>query len=149
MRKILYSISLLIITTSILAYFFYIHPLYQFKNRILSTTDGVNISLFQGEENDPIIKEFRKEDISKFLDFISYFPQKEYKCFYTGEIQFTDDNVVSEDNTVSFQINNPSCRHIIFLHNEKVYSKKITEQGLKFLDSLKSVESDIDEITEK
>lgn len=146
MKKL--SIIIILIAIISVTYILYISPVNKFKKRILNSADKVVVNISMGEYP-AVKKEFNKNDIEKFIGFISYYPAKNYKCSYTGEIKFLENGLEKEENNISYQIVNPDCKHLVFMENDKIYSRKITKEGVDFLKILLPVENDITQITEQ
>ncbi len=77
-----------------------------------------------------VMIESRKE-IQKIIGSISVKSRPRYKCGYNGKIEFYNNREILI-RQMKFNLNK-NCNHIIYTHNGTLYSKKITEPGIRYL----------------
>lgn len=103
-----------------------------FKNFLKSKAKSVQIKCsannFQTEIAEP-------NDIKNIINFISDENSPFYKCGYTGTIDFMKNNASILDGTISFNLHQ-GCMHIVYIYNEKIFAKKITPEGIHYLNSI-------------
>lgn len=110
------------------------------KTQFCKETDRVVVSFYAkadegGIDRSYLVKEFtEKTDIDKFCDVISSSNAPNYKCAYSGSIDYYKNGVSLLDEKAEFNLN-PDCTHIVFIFKEKMYSKKLTKKGIEFLNS--------------
>jgi hypothetical protein len=107
------------------------------KSDILAQADMVRISFYAYEDgklnqNYQSIELTKKEEISHILDFISNRNTKFYKCGYHGSIDFLKNGRSTLEDKMEFNLSS-SCNHIVFIKNDHLYSKRLSEQGVIFL----------------
>lgn len=110
------------------------------KTQFCKETDRVVVSFYAladegGIDRSYLVEEFtEKTDIDKFCDVISSSNAPNYKCAYSGSIDYYKNGISLLDEKAEFNLN-PDCAHIVFIYEEKMYSKKLTKNGIEFLNS--------------
>ena len=107
------------------------------KSDILTQADMVRISFYAYEdeklnENYQSIELTKKEEISHILSFISNSNAKFYKCGYHGSIDFLKNGKSILEEKMQFNLSS-GCKHIVFIKNDHLYSKRLSEEGVIFL----------------
>jgi hypothetical protein len=109
------------------------------KNDNLNQADMVRISFYSWEEEDESLNEnyksielTKKDEINFVLGFISNQDAELAKCLYHGSIDFFKNGKSILENKMEFNLY-PGCQYIVFIKNDRLYSKKLTVQGVNFL----------------
>lgn len=73
-----------------------------------------------------------KDEINRVLGFVSGMISPGYKCGYTGMIEYycRDGNVILD---MEF---NTGCNTIVFVYGDRLYTRRISPDGLKYLKGL-------------
>lgn len=133
------KLFLLIFTVVLFSSGFIFNPLSDYKKYILKNSDSAEIKFYAYKEaRTDIKKQFTfktKEEIKKILDFISDKTAPFYKGGYNGSIDFLKNGKSILEEKIEFNLSK-DMRHIVFLYKKKLYSRKLTENGIKFLNEL-------------
>jgi hypothetical protein len=105
--------------------------------KIFSETQKVSIYTYEDVGNKRtksfVFGSDLKGEISKLAEYISSESSPDYKCGYDGiiELQTNRGNIDMEYNLMN------DCRHIVFIYEEKRYTRKLTDAGWEYLKSLR------------
>jgi len=134
--KIKFSLIIIIL---ILSSGFIFNPISEFKNNVLKNSNSAEIKFYAHKEaRTDIKKQFTfktKEEIKNILSFISDKSAPFYKGGYNGSIDFLKNGKSLLDEKMEFNLSK-YMGHIVFSYKKKLYSKKLTGSGLKYLQEL-------------
>lgn len=133
--KLIILISMVLLLSS----GFIFNPLSDFKKNILKNSNSAEIKYYAYKEaRTDIKKQFTfktKKEIKKILNFISDKSAPFYKGGYNGSIDFLKNGKSILDEKMEFNLSK-DMKHIVFSYKKKLYSRKLTENGIKFLNEL-------------
>lgn len=108
-----------------------------YKDEIIRDANSAEIH-FYAKLPDLIDYKYIKIDIekNKIIDLLSYIESKDapfYKCAYQGKVDFLKDG----ESIMEMEFNiNPLCNHIVFVYKDKLISKKLNAEGVKYFSEL-------------
>jgi len=79
------------------------------------------------------------KEIKRISKYITSIPSPSYKCGYNGKIEF----ICKNDKILLDAEFNSDCNTIVFVYDDKIYHRRISNNGLKYIEKI------IKEITEK
>ena len=101
----------------------------------LKDSDKIKIYFYKSDTSaagkfESIVNIDDKNEIQNFINCISEQDAPFYKCGFTGSIEFFKNNL----SVINMEFNiKPDCRHIIFKFRETMFSKDITDDGIKLI----------------
>jgi len=101
----------------------------------LKDSDKIKIYFYKNDTSksgkfESIVNIDDKSEIQNFINCISEKDEPFYKCGFTGSIEFFKNNL----SIINMEFNvQPGCRHIIFKFRDTMFSKDITDDGIKLI----------------
>ena len=127
----------LFFTLSIFLFCFVSYNCSSYKSALLNETEKIIIYIY-GLENGKIINDFNKieilnkNEIKKIINFTTRIISPAYKCGYQGKIDYYCKN----NNLILDMEFNTDCNTIVFVYNDKLYTRRISKDGLIYLKNM-------------
>lgn len=109
-----------------------------FLDILKEQTDRIVISLYNDQNSR--IEISGKSAVTETVGFVSEKQAPAYKCGYHGSMTFYSENTPLLEEDAEFNIS-PECRHIVFLYNNTLFFRELTEDGVRYLQNLYEAES--------
>ncbi len=103
--------------------------------KAVKDTDKVKIYFYDSTtgkigSQDRIFTIEEKEEIEKYKNIFTNEDTPQYKCGYTGLLDFFEKGETIK--SMEFSLN-PECRHIVFTLRGRAFSKKLSDEGINLL----------------
>ena len=98
-------------------------------------TDSIKIYFLSEKDNttQKVVTISDNNEIENIIASISDEKSEQYKCGYSGQMDFYEKGRI----ILSPEFNsNPDCAHYVFRYKDKMYHKKMSNEGQKFLSGI-------------
>lgn len=98
----------------------------------IANTDSIKIYFLNEKDNTTqrVVTISGKDEIENIIASITDEKSEQYKCGYTGQMEFFEKGKI----ILSPEFNsNPDCAHYVFRYKDKMYHKKMSEDGQQIL----------------
>jgi len=108
-----------------------------YKNVLLNETEKIVIYIY-GIEDSKVIEDFykietiNKDEIKKIINYTTRIISPAYKCGYHGKIEYYCKN----NNLILDMKFNTDCNTIVFVYDDKLFTRRISINGLIYLKEL-------------
>ena len=108
-----------------------------YKNTLKNDTEKILIKIY-GWTDDGFVEDFSiheitaKEEIEKVINYVTNIISPAYKCAYQGKIEYYCKN----NNLIMDMEFNTSCNTIVFIYNDKLYTRRLSKSGINYLSGL-------------
>ena len=129
MKKLKKYFILLVISIFSFIICFFIFNFTAIKNKI-SKTDMIKVTFYSKQNNNEniILEISDNKEIKKITNCFSIIPALFYKCGYDGKLELFKNGKLILNNSFEFNLSD-DCKHIVFVYNNKIISKKLTKKG--------------------
>lgn len=98
----------------------------------IANTDSIKIYFLSEKDNTTqrVVTISNRSEIDNIIASITDEKSEQYKCGYTGQMDFYEKGKI----ILSPEFNsNPDCAHYVFRYKDKMYHKKMNEDGQRIL----------------